>query len=1144
MSLWRFILDTLRFQWRSNAAVALGVIAATAVLTGALVVGDSVRGSLLKLAFERLGSIDDVLVTRYFFRQELANELLGPPGEQHAFPFPLVSPAIILEASLAQPDTQRRASGVNCYGVTDEFWRLGSGGPEQKLSGDEIVLNAPLAERLQVKVGDNIILRLPLFGDIPADSALGRKNDTVRNRNLRVAAIIPARGLGEFTLRPSQQSPLNAYVPLGTLQTTLEEPGKINAIFVGSTHRESLVGPSVEQDAQLQKSLKPTLADYGLRIEKSKSGVWQLFGNHMLLEPGVEREALKAFAQDRPQPVLTYLANTISNKPTNIPQPDREGIPYSTITAIDLSEESPLGPFKSVDGTVIKSIGDGEILLNSWAAENLGAKPGDDIWVRYFLPESTHGKPVENQVRLKLAGVVELSGAAADPDFTPPLKGVTDQKSIDDWNPPFPFDAARIRSDDETYWDNHKATPKAFVSLATGRKLWASRFGELTSIRFVPNSPEATAENLAARLQLSPIELGFEFRPIKRLAMSASAGTTGFSGLFLGFSFFLIVAALMLVLLLFRLAVDQRARQIGTLAALGWPGARIRRALAVEGLFVAFVGACVGALVGIAYAWLLLAGLRTWWVAAISTPFVELEVRPLTIVVGLVSGLLACFAAIWWALWRMRRLEIRQLLSGETVEPIATTQPKHSWRRAWVWGALVLALVLAVSGGQLEGEAQAGAFFGSGALVLVSLLTLLARKLRAAPTSASAVRQTAPLWHLASRNATRNPLRSTLTIGLVAAAAFLLIAISAFQLSPPDENSRDSGTGGFALVAESDQPIYEDLQPIAERMNAGGQTAAGKKHEAGVTIYPVRLRPGDDASCLNLYQASQPRLLGVSADLIRRGGFAWGKTAADTPETRANPWLLLDSDLGKTSDGRRIVPMIVDANTATYSLHLKGLEAIYELPDGRGGNVPLQVVGLLKNSILQGSLIVSEPALLRLFPETSGSRVFLVDAPADRQADVARELEDALGDYGFVATSTTKRLAEYMVVQNTYLETFQSLGGLGLLLGTLGIAAVQLRNVFERRGELALLQAVGFARRRLGAVVMLENLLLVAGGLVLGAAAALVAIFPHLVGDTAAIPWRSLTVMLGLVLAAGLIAGLAAVRATLKAPLIGALRGE
>lgn len=1145
MSLWRLIVDSLRFHWRSNLAIGLGVAAATAVLTGALVVGDSVRGSLLGLAFERLGRIDDVLVTRYFFRQELAAELQQSPEFQRDFS--LAVPAIVLEASLAQPDRGRRASRVNCYGVTAEFWQLGSGAPAAPPQRDEIILNRPLADRLQVRAGDNVILRLPLFGDIPADSALGRKHDTVRNRSLRVAAVIEARGLGEFSLRPSQQTPLVAYVPLATLQTALDEPNKVNAIFVAgsSASAAQFAVPSVAADAQLQQSLRPRLADYGLRFEQTPRGYWQLVGDHMLLEPAVEREALRAFADDRPQPVLTYLANTLSSKPTSIPQPDREGIPYSTITAIDPAAESPLGPFVSTTGEVISHIGDGEILLNRWAAENLGVQPGQDIWVRYFLPESTHGEPIENQIRLRLAGIVELSGAAADPDLTPPLKGVTDQQSIDDWNPPFPFDAARIRSDDEAYWDDHRATPKAFVSLATGRKLWSSRFGDATSIRLGPQNAQLSADELAGRLQLSPEELGFVFRPIKRLALSASAGTTGFSGLFLGFSAFLIVAALMLVLLLFRLAVDQRAAQIGTLAALGWSGTKVRRALAGEGLLIALAGACAGAVVGIGYAWLLLIGLRTWWVAAISTPFVELQVRPASVFLGLASGALASFAAIWWALWRMRRVEIRRLLSGEAAESASTAASVSRWRRLLPWGALLLAVALAASGGMLAGEAQAGAFFGSGALVLTGLLMILSARLRTPSAKSVGMSSRAPLMRLAGRNAARNPLRSTLTMGLVAAAAFLLGAISAFRLAPPDESVRNSGTGGFALLAQSDQPIYEDLEPIVQRLAASvAQDGAADDATAAVTIYPLRLQPGDDASCLNLYQASQPRLLGAPPALVRRGGFAWGATAADNAASRKNPWLLLDRDLGNTADGRRIIPLVVDANTATYSLHLGGVGAIYELPDGRGGSLPLQVVGLLKNSILQGSLIVSEAALLRAFPEVSGYREFLVDAPPANQTEVAQGLEQALGDYGFAASSTTARLAEYMVVQNTYLETFQSLGGLGLLLGTLGIAAVQLRNVFERRGELAILRGVGFARRRLATMVLLENLLLVGGGLLLGSAAALVAIAPHLWSDTASIPWRSLLVMLGLVLAAGVLSGLLAVRATLRAPLVSALRGE
>ena len=50
----------------------------------------------------------------------------------------------------------------------------------------------------------------------------------------------------------------------------------------------------------------------------------------------------------------------------------------------------------------------------------------------------------------------------------------------------------------------------------------------------------------------------------------ASEGATDFSGLFIGFSFFLIAAALMLMALLFQFGIEQRAPEIGTLLALGF----------------------------------------------------------------------------------------------------------------------------------------------------------------------------------------------------------------------------------------------------------------------------------------------------------------------------------------------------------------------------------------------------------------------------------------------------------------------------------------------------------------------------------------------------------------------------------------------
>jgi putative ABC transport system permease protein len=282
----------------------------------------------------------------------------------------------------------------------------------------------------------------------------------------------------------------------------------------------------------------------------------------------------------------------------------------------------------------------------------------------------------------------------------------------------------------------------------------------------------------------------------------------------------------------------------------------------------------------------------------------------------------------------------------------------------------------------------------------------------------------------------------------------------------------------------------------------------------------------------------------VPATLVERGGFAWAKTAAKSAAERDNPWRLLERDLGRDADGRAIIPVVLDANTAAYSLH-KGIGDRLEIQAGQAESFVAQIVGLLKNSIFQGEVLVSETAFIEHFPDEPGYRLFLVETPADAQADaVAQVLERGLRQRGFDAVETRERLAGFMAVQNTYLSTFQSLGGLGLLLGTFGLATVQLRNVLERRGELALLRAVGFGRTRLAGLVTLENVFLLLSGLGLGTLAALVAILPHVLAGGATVPWASLAVTLSVVLVVGLLAGLAAVRATLRAPLLPALRGD
>jgi ABC-type antimicrobial peptide transport system permease subunit len=839
------------------------------------------------------------------------------------------------------------------------------------------------------------------------------------------------------------------------------------------------------------------------------------------------------FAKNRPQPAFTYLANTIAD--------GERSIPYSTITAIDFSDAPPLGPWHTPEGESISPLGDNEIALNTWATDDLDAKPGDEITVTYFEPESTHGQVLERTATFRLKAIVALEGAAADPELTPPLAGVTDRLTIGDWDAPFPFEASRVRKKDEDYWDQHRTTPKAFVSLATGRRLWGSRFGDTTAVRIAP--PEGTTvESLAAQLQLDAPALGFEFQPIKRLGLQASSGTTPFGLLFLGFSFFIIASALMLVALLYQLGVEQRASEIGTLTAVGLRRRDIGQLLAFEGALVATLGSWLGVVAGVGYAWLMLAGLRTWWLGAISTPFLQLHVRSTSLFIGCVSGIVASVLAILWTLRRMGRVPARRLLAGQaTRDRWLERQPPIWWRRG-AWFAIGLAIGAGFKGAQLQGAAQAAAFFIAGALVLIGSLVLAWSALRAPPVMTVIRSGRFSLIRLAARNGARNPTRSALMLGLVASATFLIVALSAFRLDPKDEIvGNRNGSGGYALIAESDQPVHQDLNEPAALAELPFDAQA-RRRLAECFIAPLRVQSGDDASCLNLYQARQPRILGVPPRMIDHGGFSWAASEADTPEARTNPWLLLERPAWAEEQDTP-VPVVLDFNTATYGLHA-GLGDVLSLRDGRGRPLQVRIVGLLRNSILQGDVMMSESQFLRHFPDVNGYRMFLIDAPREAAATIQRDLEHSLGDYGFAAEPTARRLERFFAVQNTYLSTFQSLGGLGLLLGTFGLATAQLRGVMERRGELALMRAAGFRRARLAMLVLIENALLLLGGLALGCFAALVALAPSLIAEDASIPWRSLAGTLAAVLIFGLAAGLIAVRATSRAELLPALRGE
>lgn len=1083
------VARNLQYYWRTNLAVVLGVAAAVAVLGGALLVGTSVRASLRDLVLRRLGKTGVVVTSAGFFREQLATSLGGR-----------TCPLIILSAVVTADKTTRRAAGVQVYGVDERFWQFHQI-PEPPAGAG---ISDALARELGVSAGDIVLVRVEKPSAVPKESIHGHKEDSGRTMRLAAAAVLSPDQLGEFSLRPQQGDVLAMFVPLRRLQRDLAEVGRVNTI---------LAAGSTQPDLEQQLKAKVTLDDLGVRVRAIDDQNALSFENDSTILSDTLAAAAIAAAQSlelRPHPVFSYLANTIRDG-------GRE-IPYSVVTAIDpaLLPDDP---------------GEDGIYLNDWAAKELNAKRGDIISMDYYF-WSEAGSLVTRTARFRLYSILAITGVAADRRLVPEYPGITEARTLADWDPPFPMDLGRVRPRDEDYWHKYRTTPKAFLALATGQRLWSSRFGRMTSLRLTPATDPS---RYAARLQqsLDPARLGIAAYSPRDLGLAGSRGSTDFGEYFTYFSFFLVVSALLLTGLFFQLGVEQRLREIGTLGALGFDRTRIRRLFVAEGLLLAILGTALGTAGGVGYAALLLHGLRTWWSGAVGTSLLTLHISADALLYGALGGIVVACLCVVWTLRDLRKTSPRSLLAGTRAGVVAIAKEARIAR--------AVAALSALAGLSLLGLAfthridDTAGFFSAGTLLLIAALFHLSARLRAKKPSVLGVRKTG-VRHLGFRNAAYRPGRSILSIALIASATFLLVALEAFRRPAPNPADRKSGTGGFAIMAESQLPIFYDPNTSAGRENLNlAPHAAGL---GSVTFFSFRLRPGEDSSCLNLYEPRNPRILGARREFLQTARFSFSSARTITPAEQSNPWLLLEADLAGGA-----IPAVADANSITYVLHRKLGDEIV-LNDGAGNPVRLRLVAALEDSIFQSELIISEQNFLRLFPEEQGFRVFLLDAPPGRAQALTGMLEGALSDFGFDAYSTPERLASYHRVENTYLSTFQALGGLGLLLGTLGLAAVLLRNVLERRRELALLRAIGYRPAQLGRMVLAENAYLLFCGLLIGAGCALLAIAPALAARGGQAPNYSAGWLLLLVPSTAMLASIAAVVAVVRAPLLATLRAE
>ena len=1077
MSLYKLILKSAWFYRKLNLTIILGIALSTAILVGAFIIGDSVKYSLQQITVQRLGRTSQVITAgERLFRMQLATELAEKTGTETA--------ALLRANGFGVIDGgELRINQLAVWGVDATIGNFANYPDAFQLNNNEVAINENLASLSGLKVGDEFLLRLNKLNTFPANTPFVSEKEATVSFRVSVARILKPDELGNFNMQNIQSAPRNVFLNLDWLNEQMGLQQKANVLLI--TEGVS----SAELVQNLQKSWK--LEDLNLEIRENQAlNYTELISDRVFVESAVEKFCLKQLSGS--QAIFSYFINefALNGKQT----------PYS---------------FVSTDPKLTGN----QMTVSNWLADDIKVKVKDTVRLSYFEVGPLR-RLVLKDTSFVVGEIYELAGEKADPQLAPVIPGLSDAGNCRDWKTGVPVDLKKIRIKDEDYWKAYKGTPKAFVSLNTAQKLWGNRFGQSTAIR-IDGLKKAELENqlLAGLL---PSQLGFEVRDVKTDGLAAASGGTDFGGLFIGLSFFVLFAAVLLAFLLFKLYLGFRKTEIGTLTALGFSFPAIRKLFVAEASVFVLAGILLGIPFSIWYNHLILKAINTIWVDIVRTSIVNIHIRPVSLLMGSLIIAAMSFTAIWFILNRFLKNE------AITLQRKSVSGKLKNGRWSLIIGLFLISFsfFLLFTMGFRSGEINPEMFFISGFGLLPGLILIFdfwMHRLAVQEKAMDFSLRTMLLKRIAGERR-----RNVMIVSFLSVGVFMVVSTG---LNRKDLTSHadlpSSGTGGFDYFVETTMPVLFDAGSKQGREDLNIPIKAD--------LVQFQSQPGDDASCLNLNKISRPRLIAFNpAAFDQRAAFTF---ATRTEELDAqHPWLTLNKTLAD-----EVIPAIADQTVIQWGLMKKvGDTLMYKTEDGK--DLKLKLVGGLANSVFQGNVLISEDHFNRAFPSVSGSNVFLIDVPDT--ASVASDLQTGMRNYGPEISRTTDRLLSFYTVENTYLNIFLMLGALGLLIGTLGLGILIFRITFEQIPEYALLLSLGFSKPVIQRLVMREKLFLMIVSVFIGLIPAVLSGLPTLMSSLYASLWIWLPAISFLVIFSGALFSFVAIRMAFTQNLVQALRNE
>ena len=605
-----------------------------------------------------------------------------------------------------------------------------------------------------------------------------------------------------------------------------------------------------------------------------------------------------------------------------------------------------------------------------------------------------------------------------------------------------------------------------------------------------------------------------------------------FSNLFTIFGTFSIIAGIILIVNIFVMLAEERKSEMGMSRAVGMQKNQLKKMYVFEGTIYAISASLVGVFFGIFIGYIIIYTLEDIFNSFGSITILEyFSFEPSSLIIGFISGFFLTIFTIYFTSNRISKLNIVRaireipepkisrsdrrlfatgfliffigvisiilgiateqaspLLSGLSITIIGSGLIIRRWIGDWIAfnlvGILILIEWMIPSSFYPDYASGMEIFIISGLfMILASLLIVMFNSesiisgltfIFGRGKSRQAVIRTAISYSLKSK------FRTGMAIAIFALVIFTITTMSMLvgMIGTNIEKQIEQASGGYEIIAFSNKntPI-EDLQAEIENVGLEDRISGIASPVSG----RVRLNITTSAGSQVYYS-----IIGVDESFIEENKFAFAEIL-DEYANENEVWQAI-----KTNKSLVIIDSSVIESEVTVQYGPPQLSSFkiflgetIEIFDKDDKPQKKKIIAVLDTIFIQG--IFSYDEFVKQDFGFTNSTYFLINVNEGVDVeDTAKKMESSFLKNGMYVIAVESMVMEVIKTINQFFYLFDAFMGLGLIIGIAGLGIITIRSVHERRQEIGMMRAIGFKRGMVRQSFIIETSMVALIGITIG----------------------------------------------------------